>query len=131
MPSPTTASLRSMNFAEATAHLGSRSSRKIAGHTYLEKIDASRIAVRLHDTVIITINRNGSFTLNSGGFRTNVTKDRINACSPAYIHARRGQWYLPPRDGSNTKPFEDGMTVDRFGREICRVNNPLTPANAA
>jgi hypothetical protein len=82
--------------------------RKLGNNTYLEERrfpgvhDASCIpsyAVRLHDTDVVTLHPDGSQTLNSGGWRTVTTKDRINAYSIAGVWSERGEWKVSTEKG--------------------------------
>jgi hypothetical protein len=45
--------------------------------------------------------------LNSGGWRTSTTKDRINKYSPVKVYQRKYEWYL--QDGTE---FEDNILVN-------------------
>lgn len=62
-------------------------------------------AIRLHKTDIITFNKD-RVILNSGGWRTVTTKDRINKFSPVKIYQQHGIWYL-----QTGEMFFDGITV--------------------
>jgi hypothetical protein len=62
--------------------------RKIANNTWLERRSTNfdsdiedpddEIAVRLHNTDVVTFRRDGAITLNTGGWFTVTTKERIN-----------------------------------------------------
>jgi hypothetical protein len=67
---------------------------------------------RLHHTDIVTRNVDGTFTLDSGGWRTVTTKDRINTYAPCRVGSQAGIWFV---DGV---PFYDGMTVDSNGKPL-------------
>lgn len=51
-------------------------------------------AVRLHNTDVVTVNPDHTWTLNSGGWRTMTTRDRIESYSPVRIIQDRGEWYV-------------------------------------
>jgi len=63
-------------------------------------------AIRLHYTDVVTICKNGTYVLRSGGWQTNTTKARINQYSPVGIYQEKFVWYLV--DGTE---FYDGITV--------------------
>jgi len=71
----------------------------------------------LYDTDIVTIGREGDYTnviLNSGGWRTNHTKNCMNDVLTIYnlkVIQKNFMWYLV--DGHNTIAwdFEDGMNL--------------------
>lgn len=77
--------------------------KKVANNTY--KIDTgNQIRYRLHSTDVVTIDRNGVKTLNSGGWKTNTTKDRISLYGAA-INQIKGVWYV------GDVPYFDGIKV--------------------
>jgi len=96
-----------------------KESRKLANNTYLQRRDGGLIAVMLHDTDIITINSDNSYTLTSGGWLTVTTKARLNAFSPASIRQEARIWYLS--DGSL---FYDGVIVDSDGLPVGESVDP-------
>ena len=50
------------------------------------------IAVQLHATDIVIFYTNGDVMLDSGGWKTVTTKDRMNKYSPAQIWQEKGIW---------------------------------------
>ena len=89
--------------------------RKIDNNTYLERRPPDTIVVRLHDTDIIGFEANGDVWLNSGGWRTVTTKDRLNAFSGHRVYSFKGVWYV---DRSHDVPgyvFDDGITFHADG----------------
>ena len=95
-------------------------SRKVANNTYLVR-RGEDIAVMLHATDVFTIRREGQITLNSGGWKTPTTKDRINNYLPGNmnIYQEKGQWYITNgwtgRDSGDIYLFEDGMVISPKG----------------
>jgi hypothetical protein len=82
--------------------------------------DRGQRIVRLHDTDIVTFPNPDNpywFILNSGGWRTPTTKDRINAVLPqgVCIYQDRGIWYvrigLWDSNSGKTIPFFDGIEI--------------------
>lgn len=78
------------------------------------------IVIRLHATDIVVKHPDGSVTLNSGGWKTVTTKDRMSAHMPAgyHLYSDKGQWYvsygLPwcqPKDQVKRVPYFDGIRV--------------------
>lgn len=88
----------------------SKIERKIENNTYVRTIE-NGVAIKLHTTDVVTILENGHQILNSGGWLSVTTKDRINSYSNAGISQRKGVWYMG--DGSL---FYDGMTIDSDGK---------------
>lgn len=70
-------------------------------------------AIRLHDTDIVTFSGD-KIILNSGGWRTSTTKDRINKFAPVYIHQTKGLWYI------DNKLFYDNCIVNNKGELISK-----------
>lgn len=83
-----------------------RQERKIGNNTYAEIEHDKSISVRLHGTDVVRFYPNGLVKLNSGGWRTHTTKQRINKYSPVGVFQKNFEWYLD--DG---RPFEDNMLV--------------------
>lgn len=108
------------NEAEALLQGRNKASRKLANNTYLLRGDGV-FSIRLHATDIVTIHKNNTYTLNSGGWITLTTKSRMNEHAPVRISQRGGVWYLG--DGSL---FYDGVTVNTEGRDI---KGPKDPGN--
>lgn len=101
-----------MNFETASAKLidkrgRNRPTKKLKNNTYLVRLDSETIGVQLHNTIVVTIHGDGTYTLNSGGWQTVTTKDRINEYSPVRISQRKYQWYV----GDEDIPFKDGIRV--------------------
>lgn len=80
--------------------------RKVGNNTYAEILPDGSVGIMLHSTYVVKIHPDNSATLNTGGWYTSTTKDRINQYSPVRVYQRKGEWYLD--DGT---PYEDGVTV--------------------
>ena len=82
--------------------------------------DGTRV-IRLHHTDIIEFLPDGKIRLNTQGWKTVTTKDRMN-CLPGYrIGSVRGQWYVYRGSGWNDAvekiAFYDGMILpDAFAK---------------
>jgi hypothetical protein len=88
--------------AELIRH-GRNGRKKLQNNTYLEQ-RGEDFAVRLHNTDVVTIHADGTCTLNTGGWDTVTTKDRINSYSPARVSSERGTWYIASGDDPRTPP---------------------------
>lgn len=104
--------MRVTTYKEADQLLQGRNiaSRKLQNHTYLQR-RADSIAVRLHNTDVVTYYPDGRVKLDSGGWRAHTTKERINNFAPVRIWQRLGLWYV-----NNDTLFEDGMTIEPNGK---------------
>lgn len=101
-----------MDFQAASAKLidkrgHERSTKKLKNNTYLVRISPDSIGVQLHNTIVVTIHSDGTYTLNSGGWQTVTTKQRINEYCPVRVNQRKFQWYV----GDEDIPFKDGIRV--------------------
>jgi hypothetical protein len=90
-----------------------KDSKKLRNNTYLQR-RGQDIAVRLHSTDVVTFHPNGDVTLNTGGWNTIITWDRINDYAPYRMHNERGVPFLSVC--GLTVPFVDGMTVTKNQR---------------
>jgi hypothetical protein len=91
--------------------------RKVANNTIEFELPASRAPKRVvqhQDTEIVIFNPDGSLTLDSGGWRTVTTKERMNRYLPLGwgLYSDRG-WKV--RTPMATYAFFDGMTLRRDG----------------
>ena len=97
--------------------------KKLENNTYLLK-DGEDYCVRLHQTVVVRIQPDNTCILNSGGWFTPTTKDRINRFSPKEISLSQSNkvWYL-----NNGSEFFDGIIVTENGQVI----NPMPIEHSA
>lgn len=91
--------------AEALALLGNRQSRKLENNTYLVRLDdgSNALAVRLHRTNVVTYHASGAVELNTGGWYTRTTEDRINKYTPAslQIWGEWSEWFIRNRGAAD------------------------------
>ena len=104
-----------MNYKEADSQLQGRNaqSRKLLRNTYLKR-RGENIAVMLHKTDIATYTPSGSVTLNSGGYRTPTTADRLREIG-FRIYTTKGVWFLYGY-GDEPVKFKDGLTISKNGK---------------
>lgn len=95
---------------------GDYSTRKIAGNTYVRR-DGTALSVQYHNTIVVTHHADGSVTLNSGGWHTPTTKERINAFCPWSVYQEKRVWYVSLPNNPRV-PFVDGMCISAKGRVI-------------
>ena len=106
-------------FADMSADLTGRNaqSRKVGNNTYKQRRGEHAVAIKLHDTDVVTVHDDGRIVLNTGGWKTVTTKARINAWLPNYcgLYSDRGVWYLSIdqtryafAEGITLTPCEDG-----------------------
>ncbi len=118
-----------MNYQEAQNKLTGRCrlSRKLANNTYLVRVgndlDNGDIAVRLHQTNIVTFHPDGTTTLTSGGWKTPTTKDRINRfvdfAVPSWgVFQDKAVWYIGDWMHGTRIVFYDGVRLDQRGKVI-------------
>jgi len=104
-----------MTFAEADKMWTASRKRKLANNTYLIKTGPNSYGVRLHFTVVVELHRDGRVVLNSGGWRTIMTKNRINQYAPdGSVYRKKFVWYfrdyLKGRRHSEDVEFVDYMS---------------------
>lgn len=77
------------------AALSGRASRIVGNNTKAIRHESGAVSIRFHSTDILTALPDGSVTVNSGGFRTATTKDRLNSwlADGYFIAQERGCWY--------------------------------------
>jgi hypothetical protein len=82
--------------------------KPIANNTRLLR-RGENCVVRLHKTDIITIRPDNSIMLNTGGWKTITTKERMNRFCDCRIYSDRGTWYVLA--GGQRYPYQDGMEI--------------------
>ena len=94
-----------MTFEQAKCMM-SRGKCKLAHETYLISVDEDTYGVRYHNTIVVKIHKDGSYTLNSGGYDTQTTYRRMREYSPArFARQKRGELYV------NGTLFFDGVRI--------------------
>lgn len=114
------------SYEQAAALLTGRckNSKKLRYATWLERTSEKTIAVRQHATAIVIFHDNGTITLNTGGWRTRTTKDRLNDYTPLRIWQDKGVWYVKyngnlwPEPGDERIRFYDGLKIDANGSVV-------------
>lgn len=83
-------------------------------------------AVRLHATDVVTFHPDGSFTLDSDGWRTVTTKARMNDYIPAgRIYTVSGVWYFISRREDERVVYFDGIHISEDGRVLNPERAPV------
>jgi hypothetical protein len=107
------------SYHQALDLLHNRVHKKLANNTYA-RLEGNNVIVKLHDTDIITFTPRKAI-LNTDGWNTVTTKDRLNRFSPVFIIQHKSIWYI--QQGENdwysnyeNKPiFYDGIEVKYNG----------------
>jgi hypothetical protein len=105
-----------MNYHEAAAKLQGRcrERRRLERNTYLERRYTVAIAVRLHATDVLTLFPDGRIEINTGGWHTVTTRDRINRYlpSPWSVGSQRGTTVLyKSAAGYHWNPVQPSTTL--------------------
>jgi len=85
--------------------------RKVGNNTYLER-RGEAIAVKLHATDVVLIERDDSATLHDGGWQTVTTKERMSTYGPLQVGSDRGVWYLYRWDAQTSQLVTVGRYFD-------------------
>jgi len=86
---------------------GIKTSKLVANNTAKIEFENGNIAFRLHKTNVVTIKPDGTYILDTGGWKTVITKDRINQFSPFQVYSKNGIWYV------EDAIFFDGIEIKR------------------
>ena len=73
-----------------------------------------------HETDVVTFHADGRTVLNSGGWRTYTTKERLSNYGPCYVCQSKGVWYC----GEDSVPFADGITFHGNGKVTGQGEDP-------
>lgn len=116
------------HYASAQSHLAggrNKDSRPVENNTRVER-RGDDIAIRLHNTDVATIHPDDSITLDSGGWLTVTTKDRMNRAlgnRSVRIGSDRGRWYVYRGWDVKVCRYFDGIRIAADGT----ILNPPDP----
>jgi hypothetical protein len=106
--------LSKLSYWSATYALGDKDSKKICNNTWLERQSDNSIAVKHWRTNIITFHTNGDIVIDTCGYWTVTTKERINMILEN-IYVGSGQ-YGPILSYKGTEyEYFDGIKIDANG----------------
>lgn len=86
-----------------------RDRRKIGNNTYAYIEYDGSVSIELHSTKVVVLYPNGLVKLQTGGWQTATTKDRINQYSPYRVQQKNHEWYV--HKGEKVFPFFNGMVI--------------------
>jgi hypothetical protein len=78
--------------------------KRLGNNTWLEYAGAGSYQIRYHSTSIVKIHPDGTYTLDTGGWNTTTTKERINGYSPARVFSEHGTWAIWTKTDPKTAP---------------------------
>lgn len=119
---------RVRSWQQADAFLGAKNERPAGNNTRLERRDDGAISVKYHGHAVVVYFPPGASgpdpvtVLNSCGWRTTTTKERLNEFGPAgfRVWQQRGTWYITQQrtaeNDGRTWVFADGLTIDSYGQ---------------
>lgn len=113
-----------LDFDTLDSELGSKDKQKIGNNTFLHRIDDFTLGVKYHNTDIIRIDISNIVKLNTNGWETNTTKDRLNQflrCRGMGIFQRKNVWYIQSKE-AGTVPYVDGMSIHPDGH----ISSPVS-----
>ena len=87
--------------------------RKLARNTYL-LAEGENMVVRFWDTDIVVFRPDSTAIINTGGYRTLTTKDRLTRFSPIpCLYQEGGNWWIADsRKEANRTLFSDGIIIN-------------------
>lgn len=116
------------SYQDALNALGAKDSIHLGHNTRLVRHATGQTsdgpAVIYHRTAVVIFNSDDTFTLNSGGWATTTTAERIRKYAPVYVSASqprrntRGASKLYIYLDGQRLPFIDGITVDAAGLPV-------------
>lgn len=117
-------------YAELSAWMGDKRVKRLGNNTHAERIGIDGttrhdIGIVLHSTTILTFHDDETMSIDTGGWRTVTTKDRLNGFlpRPLRVWSEDGVWTLS-RGGNNpgrVSEVYDGMRFDRHGNMVTDV----------
>lgn len=102
------------SYEDAVRFLGGKDARTIGNNTHVVRQENGDISIRLHHTYVVTyVAGTADIVLNSGGWRSVTTKDRINTFLPLRfrVSQRAYVWYVSDRYTGSETEYEDGVIL--------------------
>jgi len=112
-----------MNTFEPFKELAQTRRRRLANNTYLIIRDDGGFGIKLHETEVV-IHYPDRIILNSGGYQTVTTKDRMNRFSTAQVWSDKGVWLVAWASYRKDVPFADNMILHHSGSIVGAGPNP-------
>jgi hypothetical protein len=97
---------------------GVKSAKKVGNNTFEVIYKDGCKAIRLHRTDVVTYRPDGACILNTDGWQTRTTKDRINKYANVRVVQDNHKWfvYAPTQSSILSKiPYRDYMIFDSCG----------------
>lgn len=85
--------------------------RKLAKAAWLVRV-GENIAIRLYNTDVVVLRPDGKVVLNTNGYSTVTTKERMNRVKGLTVWAKDFVWHVSDRNGDHE--FQDGIVVHPF-----------------
>ena len=90
------------------------------GHNTIAVRRGENIAIQLHSTDVVTYRPDGSIVLDSGGWRTPTTKDRMNDGTGVWLWSDRSVWYFTVGrsrwdENATVYVYQDGVVIHSDG----------------
>lgn len=118
-------------YEQAAQYLGKKSDRPCGNNTRVQSqlgATGSDIGIRLHDTLVVVYHKDGSITVNTGGWHTVTTADRLERFGPSILrfNLRKGKIYVSLKEAYTDDythepspwsiiPLRDGMKFNQIG----------------
>ncbi len=119
-------------YTDLDEYLGKKQERPLARNTRVRR-EGDDIVVQLHSTDIAFLKSDGAVTLNSGGWQTPTTKERLNLFLTNYrLVQENRRWYLYPCgqwDKTARQPFVDFVMVCPTGELVYPSFKRALPGN--
>ena len=99
--------------------------KPVHNNTRVLQVDEESVGLKLHDTTIVYYYPDGRIRLDTGGWKTLTTKDRINAYTPFRVWSENHIWKIQlwfRGDRGETYNYKDGMVIHPNGK----VNGAMT-----
>jgi hypothetical protein len=116
------------SYSDSLTYVREGKERKIANNTTIRKAINGSVIVKYHQTDIITWHQDDTVTIDTDGWKTSTTKERINLMIPPgwCLYQEKGVWIL--RFGEHEHTFVDGIRIAASGRvsfpEGCQQMTP-------
>lgn len=106
-----------VDYESANRYMQTSKTDYLCNNTRLTRLSDDAIGLQLHGHTIVVYHANGDTTLDSCGYRTSTTKDRLNRFTLFTVYQKNWNWFIVTRQAGHyvTSSFQSGMRINAMG----------------
>ena len=114
----------SYTYSKVVSELGDQEEVKIGNNTWVVRLDDTSVAIRHWRTNIITYYKNGDIIVDTNGWWTTTTKQRLNVFLPYNMSVHTGKRCNILSKADKDYEYTDGILIDGSGKVHAEIVPP-------